>query len=246
MISAPRPNRPPPAPLPGRRTVLVEAFAASAAVTATIGVGARLVPRAHVATFVGLVFLGATWWLVWRGSDERVRRSGLGLGGLLLGDVGWAAVARAAAIAAAWAALLAAISFGPYTALWWWWWHPGKWALAFDARAAASEAMGQLLLISLPEEAFYRGYLQTRLDEAWTPRWRILGASLGPGLVASCAIFAVGHVVTVPNAARLGVFFPALAFGWLRARTGGIGAALAFHALCNLYSELLGRGFGAY
>lgn len=236
----------PPVPSPGRRLILVEAFAAATAVTAVIGVGARLVPRVHVATFVGLVFLGATWLLVWRGSDERVRRSGLALGGLLLGDVAWPAVARSALIALAWAGLLATISFGPYTALWWWWWHPGKWFLALDARDAASEAMGQLLLISLPEEAFYRGYLQTRLDDAWAPRWRVLGASLGPGLLASCAVFAVGHVVTIPSAARLGVFFPALAFGWLRARTGGVGAALAFHALCNLYSELLGRGFAVY
>jgi membrane protease YdiL (CAAX protease family) len=106
--------------------------------------------------------------------------------------------------------------------------------------------MGQLLLIALPEEAFYRGYLQTRLDDAWTPRWRVLGATLGPGVLVSCAIFAVGHVITIPNAARLAVFFPALAFGWLRARTGGIGAALVFHALCNLYSELLGHGFAVY
>ena len=42
------------------------------------------------------------------------------------------------------------------------------------------------------------------------------------------------------------VFFPALVFGWLRARTGGIGASMLFHALCNVYSQALGRGFGVY
>jgi membrane protease YdiL (CAAX protease family) len=46
--------------------------------------------------------------------------------------------------------------------------------------------------------------------------------------------------------ARLAVFFPALLFGWLRARTGGIGASVCFHAICNVYSQLLGRGYGAY
>jgi membrane protease YdiL (CAAX protease family) len=33
-------------------------------------------------------------------------------------------------------------------------------------------------------------------------------------------------------------------FGWLRARTGGVGAPVAFHALCNLLSESLMRGTG--
>jgi membrane protease YdiL (CAAX protease family) len=40
------------------------------------------------------------------------------------------------------------------------------------------------------------------------------------------------------------VFFPALVFGWMRARTGGIGAAVLFHALCNIFSATLARGYG--
>ena len=35
----------------------------------------------------------------------------------------------------------------------------------------------------------------------------------------------------------------ALLFGLIRARRGGIGAALVFHALCNLLSEVLTRGW---
>jgi membrane protease YdiL (CAAX protease family) len=56
-------------------------------------------------------------------------------------------------------------------------------------------------------------------------------------------IFAVGHVLTIPNPARLGVFVPALIFGWMRARTGGIGAAVLFHAMCNLLSAFLAEGY---
>jgi membrane protease YdiL (CAAX protease family) len=48
----------------------------------------------------------------------------------------------------------------------------------------------------------------------------------------------------MPVITRLAVFFPALLFGWLRARTGGIGASVVFHALCNLYVLSLMRGFG--
>ena len=49
--------------------------------------------------------------------------------------------------------------------------------------------------------------------------------------------------MTEPHPARLAVFFPALLFGWLRARTGGIGASVVFHALCNLFSATLARGY---
>ena len=49
-----------------------------------------------------------------------------------------------------------------------------------------------------------------------------------------------------PLPARLAVFFPALLFGWLRARTGGIGASVCLHAICNVYSQMLGRGYGVY
>jgi membrane protease YdiL (CAAX protease family) len=111
---------------------------------------------------------------------------------------------------------------------------------------AADEVLGQLLVIALPEEAFYRGYLQSQLDEVWRPRWRVLGAEVGPGLLVAAVIFAVGHLATVQLPARLAVFFPALLFGWLRARTGGIGASVCFHAACNVYSLALGRGYGVY
>jgi hypothetical protein len=30
----------------------------------------------------------------------------------------------------------------------------------------------------------------------------------------------------------------------MRARTGGIGAGVLFHAMCNLFSAMLGRGYG--
>jgi CAAX protease family protein len=60
----------------------------------------------------------------------------------------------------------------------------------------------------------------------------------------SSALFALGHLCTEFNAARLAVFFPSLVFGFLRARTGGVGAGLVFHALCNLFASYLGQSYG--
>jgi membrane protease YdiL (CAAX protease family) len=57
-------------------------------------------------------------------------------------------------------------------------------------------------------------------------------------------IFAIGHVLTIRHPARLAVFFPALLFGWLRQRTGGVGASVLLHASCNIFSAALGRGYG--
>ncbi len=230
------------------KTARNEALLVSLIVTAVVGAGARLVPKAHVATFVGFVFLFAVWRLVWSKDDDRVRAFGLGLGGLLLRErIAPAGVAKAGAHALAIALFCAAITFGPYYLGWRFWWHPpGSFSIELHPLSTLNDVLGQLLLIALPEEAFSRGYLQSRLDEAWPRRVRVLGAEVGPSLLVASAIFAVGHFVTIPVAPRLAVFFPSLLFGWLRARTGGIGASLTYHAFCNIFSEALGRAYGVY
>jgi hypothetical protein len=230
------------------RKILVEALAASAIVTAVVGVGAVLVPKRHVATFVGFVFLAAVWRLVWTKDDARVREHGLQLGGLLLHErLSLFRVLREGARATAWAVGTAVVIFGPYYFAWRYWWHPQHtFSLELRPVQLVNDSLGQILLVALPEEAFYRGYLQTRLDEALPGRVRFLGAELGPGILVASAIFAMGHFVTVPLPARFAVFFPSLVFGWLRSRTRGIGASLGFHAFCNVFSELLGRAYGVY
>lgn len=225
----------------------MEALVVSAVVTGMVTAAAATLPEAHVASAVGFIFLAVTWALVWRGDDATVERYGLTFGGLVIPgrlDLKRAFISGARALA--WALGLAAITFVPFFLGWRQWWRPhGHFALAFMP-GALSEVFGQLLIIALPEEAFYRGYVQTRLGDAFPPRWRFLGAEVGPAIVVTSAIFALGHLATVHNPARLAVFFPALLFGWLRARTKGVGASIAFHALCNVFSEVLGKGYGVY
>jgi membrane protease YdiL (CAAX protease family) len=111
-------------------------------------------------------------------------------------------------------------------------------------RAPLEFALGQLLVVALPEEALFRGYFQTRLGELGGPRWRVLGVELvAPAWLGQSALFAVLHVLVGLQPARLAVFFPGLLFGWLRAKRGGIGAATWFHMLCNLLADLLARGY---
>ncbi|HSO32872.1 MAG TPA: MrtC family glutamic-type intramembrane protease [Labilithrix sp.] len=233
---------------PDRRRPLVEAVVASAIVTAVVTVASTFLPDRYVATAVGFLFLGATWALVWRGDDQRVERSGLALGGLVLpGPIDRSRLARSVGSALLWAGLFAAITFVPFFFGWRTFWHArGTFGIHVQAWEALNEIFGQLVIIALPEEAFYRGYLQSRLDEAFPQRIRVLGASVGPALIVTSVIFALGHFATIREPARLAVFFPSLVFGWLRARTGGIGAGVAFHASCNVFSEVLGRGYRIY
>ena len=78
-----------------------------------------------------------------------------------------------------------------------------------------------------------------RLERVWPPTRRLFGAKVGWALIVSSALFAIGHVAVIPNPQRLAVFFPALLFGWMRARTGSIAAGALYHALCNILADTL-------
>jgi len=110
---------------------------------------------------------------------------------------------------------------------------PSNWAAALPAHAWRLILI-QLLLISLPEEFFFRGWLQTELDDRWGRRWKLVGAEIGPGLIATAALFAIAHVAAQPTLFRALVFFPGLLFGWLRARTSSVAYPIILHTLCNL------------
>jgi membrane protease YdiL (CAAX protease family) len=139
---------------------------------------------------------------------------------------------------------IAAVVFPLYALAFYWWNHPaGNFSLAFPP-SVASFAVAQLIVVALPEEAFFRGYLQSGLSDLTKKRARVIGVQLAPSAwLLQAALFAAIHFMVEPHPARLAVFFPALLFGWVRAWRGGIGAALALHAMSNLYSEILARSW---
>ena len=96
----------------------------------------------------------------------------------------------------------------------------------------------QLFVVALPEEFFYRGYMQTRLRDAWPGGRRVFGVRWGPAFWLTAVLFALGHLA-IFQVWRLSVFFPALLFGWMRERTGSVVGAALFHAAANLFMRFL-------
>lgn len=103
-------------------------------------------------------------------------------------------------------------------------------------RGMAQAALFQFLLVAIPEEFFYRGFLQVQFNRIWGRPWRLFGAPVGKSLFFTSFLFALSHSLITFQWWHFAIFFPSLAFGWLRERTGAITAGSLFHALSNVYS----------
>ncbi len=99
----------------------------------------------------------------------------------------------------------------------------------------------QLLLIALPEEFYFRGYVQSAMNSIFERRWSFIGTRFGWGLPITAAIFAVAHTFVTYQWWHFSIFFPALVFGYLRERTGSVIAPTLFHAASNLLMNWFAR-----
>ncbi len=100
----------------------------------------------------------------------------------------------------------------------------------------------ELLVVAVPEEIFFRGYLQTRWDRVLGRPWEIAGARVGPGIFVQAVVFALCHLAT-GDWTRLRVFFFGLLAGWLRTRSGSILPPAIYHAVANVWFRLLLASF---
>lgn len=90
-------------------------------------------------------------------------------------------------------------------------------------------ALTHLLAIAVPEEFFFRGYLQRTLGVGW-------GA-----VIAASALFAMAHLLVICVFSGGGhcaqnalTFFPSLVMGYLYLRTGNIWSSVFFHFAANI------------
>ena len=101
----------------------------------------------------------------------------------------------------------------------------------------ASYFFFELVVVALPEEFFFRGYLLERANQIFGKSFKLLGTHIGLGLPVVSLIFAISHSLIQYQWWHLLIFFPALLFGWLREKTGTITASVFFHATCNLFAQ---------
>ena len=100
-----------------------------------------------------------------------------------------------------------------------------------------------VFLVGLPEELFYRGFVETRLERLWPTQIRILLIPLSRTVVVASAFFALGHFVGEWNPARLLPFFPAFVFSALARNGNSIAGAVLYHGLSNAFSATLLAGY---
>jgi uncharacterized protein len=217
-------------------------------VTLLVAGVAWLLPDTWAATAIAVVFLAATYLLAIRDqSDQRLAAFGLEFGGVLSArPLELRRIAFETARAFVVAALVALVVFPPFVLGFVWWWRPEQAFAPIPAWDIMNELFEQLFAIALPEEVFYRGFLQSTLGFGFARTRRFQRFAPHAAILVSSAIFALGHLATAPQPARLAVFFPALVFGWLRCKTGGIGSAVWFHAFCNTFASMLGQSYGLF
>ncbi len=242
---------------PVRRRDLVATWAVAIGAIAVAELVTRPVPLLHANVPAGVA---AFLFLALPDRDLRRRGEGWGACGLpwwgLRDGRTWRAWGRGAAVAVAFCAVL----FPLFLAIFWAYRRVlpdlppalarvlAPYALPAPAALRLPSSLGeravtQLLVVALPEELFYRWWMQERWARTDPARGvTVLGARLGAGFVWTQALFAAGHLV-VPEPWRLGTFVPGLLFGWLRARTGDVAAPVVAHALSNLFIATLERSF---
>jgi membrane protease YdiL (CAAX protease family) len=122
--------------------------------------------------------------------------------------------------------------------------HPPRVAL-FEATPplpgtlSAEWCVVQWLVVGLPEELFFRGFLLHKLEQRFPPRRRVLGGGVGLALVLSAGAFALIHLPKEADPRALATFFPGLLFGWMRSATGSILASTITHGCSNILARTL-------
>lgn len=84
----------------------------------------------------------------------------------------------------------------------------------------------QFIGAALPEEVFFRGYIQTELKKSLKNAWI--------SIILTSSLFMIAHLFKGLNPVNFGVFLPSLVFGYLREKTGSILWPILFHALSNI------------
>jgi len=107
-----------------------------------------------------------------------------------------------------------------------------------------------ILFLGFGEELLFRGYIQSRLNEAWGRPFQFYGVPWGWGLIITSVIFGLMHVINIGTLINgnwqlapwwgLWTFFSGLVGGFVREKTGSIVAPSILHGLPQAISTAFG------
>lgn len=91
-----------------------------------------------------------------------------------------------------------------------------------------------LLFVGIPEEYFFRGYLQSELNKILGRKIKFLSAKVGPGLFITAIVFTLSHILVQMDWSKASLIFLSLILGWLREKTESILASVGLHTFANI------------
>lgn len=89
-------------------------------------------------------------------------------------------------------------------------------------------ALTTVAMAALPEEWFFRAYLQSRLGNSYI------------AILTSSACFSLAHMITVSWLTGILVFFPSLLFGYIYKKTGDLVLVVLLHTVSNVFYKVYG------
>lgn len=98
----------------------------------------------------------------------------------------------------------------------------------------ASWLLYQFMYVSVAEEVFFRGFLQSSVQRylaAAIPKRRLLQCCLS--VIISAVCFAAAHMIMQESVLSILIIIPGLIMGWLYIKTNSLLAPILFHGIAN-------------
>ena len=128
------------------------------------------------------------------------------------------------------------------------------WAMRRLTLVIVSTVVWQFVCSGFGEEFVWRGYVQSRLNQAFGRPWTFFGVQCGPGLLIASLLFGLLHAFNTYDPAAgqyhlawgwaLWTVFSGLLFGLIREKTGSLLACGIAHGLPDAVGEAAGRVLG--
>ncbi len=119
-------------------------------------------------------------------------------------------------------------------------------ALAWPHISAVPAVLYRLFYAALGEEVFFRGYVQSRLNESLGRPYRVLGVPFGWGLAIAALLFGLAHVLGPAGPFQWGwglwTAVLGLIFGYLREKSGSVLAPAVTHGVLIAVAAIAGAG----